>query len=253
MKYLSSNTFTKLSFCFFIFLTACKSHEGEKKKGILSNLISISNNEDRGIKEMIRFYGGQCEYGIQKKASTSDGIKTTFWLKFTKSAYIDTFSRIPELPVSNIAYIFYKNLEKEKESYNQIQSEVVFGNGSSYKADYSIADLEKVKIKMELVNKIVAILKTHSFIELRKFINIDTSIANYDPVELISKLERTEPTFGAIKQFIPYGFKLSTLENNKRVLHISGLIKRETGGTYFNINLNPDITKEEIYSMNYQL
>lgn len=243
-----------LSLLFIIFLCACNSkHKGEKKDGLLSNLVSITDNEDKGIKEIIGFYGGQCEYGIENKISTSNGNETNFWLKFSKSVSIDSLAKVPELPGSNIAYIFYKNLDKEKSTYDQIQSELIFGDGESIKFNYSVSQLEKVKSKIQLVDKIVSLIKSKNFKGLNNYIVVDTTLYNYDKNILISKLQKADPEFGNVSEFIPYGFKFSKTENGKEILHISGLIKRDKQSNYFNVNLDPNSLKDEIYSLNYQL
>ncbi len=60
-----------------IVLIACKS------------IVSISNNEDKGIKEVLDFYGGYCKYSIGASASTEDGTKKYFELELSKSDIIE--------------------------------------------------------------------------------------------------------------------------------------------------------------------
>ena len=149
----------KLSFVIMLFSFGCN-QKSKNKNGLLSNLGDITKNEDKGIKEIIAFYGGQCEYGVTKNIYSGKENETDFWLKFSKSQTIDGASNIAELSCSNIAYIFYKNLDKEKESYAHIQSELIFGNGENMKRNYTISELEKVKSKISVVNKIVELLKS---------------------------------------------------------------------------------------------
>ncbi|MFC4262640.1 hypothetical protein ACFOWM_07115 [Ferruginibacter yonginensis] len=149
----------RLTLLFSIFFCSCKpKHQGEKKTGLLSNLVSITDNEDRGIKEIIAFYGGQCEYGVEKKVYTNKANESNFWLKLSKSASIDSLAKVPELHCSNIVYILYKNLDKEKNNYNHIESELIFGDGGTMKSSFTIAQLEKVKSKIQLVDKIVSLI-----------------------------------------------------------------------------------------------
>lgn len=244
----------RLSLFFIIFFCSCKpKHKGEIKTGLLSNLVSTSDNEDKGIKEIISFYGGQCEYGVEKKVHTHKENETNFWLKFSKSAAIDSFAKIAELPGSNIAYIFYKNLDKEKSNYNQIQSELIFGDGETMKFSYTIAELEKVKAKIQLVDKIVNLIKNKNFKDIKNYLNVDTTLFKYDKDQLISNLQKAELEFGNASEFIPYGFKFSKANNGKEILHISGLIKRDKQSNYFSINLDPNSVKDEVYLLNYQL
>jgi uncharacterized membrane protein YecN with MAPEG domain len=244
----------RLSLLFLIFLCSCKpKHQGEKNTGLLSNLGSIADNEDKGIKEIIAFYGGQCEYGVEKKVYTDKDNETNFWLKFSKSPSVDSLAKVAELPGSNIAYIFYKNLNKEESNYNQIQSELVFGDGGTMKFSYSIAQLEKVKSKIQLVDKIVALIKNKKFNDIKKYLHVDTTLFKYDKDTLISNLQKAEPDFGNASEFIPYGFKFSKAGNGKEILHISGLIRRDKKSNYFNVNLDPNLLQDEIYSLDYQL
>ena len=244
----------RLSLLFLIFFSSCKpKHQGEKKTGLLSNLVSITENEDKGIKEIIEFYGGQCEYGVQNKVYTNKDNETNFWLKFSKSASVDSLAKVAELPVSNIAYIFYKNLDKEKSSYNQIQSELIFGDGGTMKFSYTIAQLEKVKSKIQLVDEIVNLIKNKNFKDIKNYLIVDTALFKYDKDILISNLQKADPEFGNASDIIPYGFKFSKAENGQEILHISGLIKRDKQSNYFSINLDPNSLKKEVYSLDYQL
>ena len=227
---------------FSLFLSACK-----------PNLLSITDNEDKGIKEVIGFYGGQCEYGVEKKVSTDKGSETKFWLKFSKSAFIDSIEKMAELPCSNIAYLFYKNLGKEKSNYTGIQSEIIFGDGESLKLDYTISQLEKVKSKIKLVDKIVALIKNKDFKSIKNYLAPDTTMFKYDREMLLVNLQKAEPDFGNAKEFIPYGFKFSKTSDGKEVLHISGAIKRDKLSNYFSVNLDPDTLQDEIYTLDYQL
>jgi hypothetical protein len=244
----------RLTLLFLVALCSCNSkHKGEQKTGLLSNLVSITNNEDKGIKEIIEFYGGQCEYGIEKKVHTDKDNETNFWLKFSKSSSVDSLAKVAELPGSNIAYIFYKNLDKEKNNYNQIQSELIFGDGGTMKFSYTPNQLEKVQSKIQLVDKIVSLIKNKSFKDIKNYLIVDTALFNYDKDILISNLQKAEPEFGNASDFIPYGFKFSSAENGQEILHISGLIKRDKKSNYFSVNLDPNSSKDEIYSLNYQL
>lgn len=244
----------RLSLILLIAFCSCKpKHKGEQKTGLLSNLVSITENEDRGIKEIIAFYGGYCEYGVEKKVYTDKDNETNFWLKFSKSASVDSLAKMAELPGSNIAYIFYKNLDKEKSSYNQIQSELIFGDGGTIKFSYTPTQLEKVKSKIQLVDKIVSLIRNKSFKDIKNYLIVDTALFNYDKDILISNLQKAEPEFGNASEFIPYGFKFSRAENGQEILHISGLIKRDKQSNYFSVNLDPNSSKDEIYSLNYQL
>ena len=217
-----------------------------------NNAGTLTANEDKGIKEIIGFYGGQCEYGFQKQIGT-EGNGTNFWIKFSKSADIDSLESIAEMPGSNIAYIFYKDLDKEKTKYRQIETELVFGDGRSKKYVYDTAQLEKVKQKIQLVNKIVALIDSKNYSDLRKSLVADTNIARYDKEQFIASVRQIEDSASKIKTFVPYGFRFSKIDNNREMLHISGLIAREKNSNYFSVDLDPNSLQDEIYFLNYKL
>lgn len=246
----------KLCFFFLIFFYSCKNRQiGEKKTGLVSHFISITENENKGIKNVLAFYGGQCEYGIQKIYSTDIGKQTNFWLKLSKSGYVDSSAKFAELPASNIAYIFFKNLEIEKKTYTQIQSELIFSDESSMKFSYTISDLEIVKSKIKIVDKIVSLIKNKEFENIKNYLNVDTSVFAYNKDLLINSIQKaeSESEFGNAMEFVPYGFKFSRLNNGKEILHITGVIKREKQDHYFSVNLDPNSLQDEIYSLDYQL
>ena len=66
-----------------IFLTACgKRHDGEKKKtGLMSQFVGITDNEDKGVKEILKFYNGQCKYSIGPSTSACNSKKNILNLK----------------------------------------------------------------------------------------------------------------------------------------------------------------------------
>lgn len=104
-----------------LFLISCgKQHKGVKHPTLLSNLVSITDNEDKGIKEILRIYEGYCKYAIGYSASTIKGKKKYFELEISKSDIIEKYARIAEMPASNIAYLFYRNLKNENNNYDEI-------------------------------------------------------------------------------------------------------------------------------------
>ena len=105
---------TSLTLIVFLLFSCGKKHKGEKSTSLLSNFLSTTDNEDKGIKEIVNFYGGYCEYSIGTTISTDSGTKKYFELKLTKSEVADKFANIPEFTASNIAYLVLQEFEKRK-------------------------------------------------------------------------------------------------------------------------------------------
>lgn len=227
-------------------------HEGEEKTSVLSNLISITDNEYKGVKEILDFYGGQCKYSIGASASTNEGSKKYFELEMSKSEEIEKYSQVVEMPASNVAYLFYKNLTEEKANYSEIHSVIIFNDGSKKTFKYPVDKLEIVNTKMTLVNKVIGLIKDKNFEAIKPMLN-DTSFVRYNKNELINNITKIDPTFGTVKEFMLYGFRFNKLENGKEILHYSGAIIRDKQSNEFSIDLDPNSTNDEIIILQYKL
>lgn len=127
MKYLGLSILIASS----LTITSCGNrHEGEQKPTLLSNALSITDNEDKGVKEILDFYGGYCKYAIGASASTETGKKKYFELELSKSDAIEERAKVAQMPASNIAYLFYKNLnQEERANYDEIHTVLIFADG----------------------------------------------------------------------------------------------------------------------------
>jgi hypothetical protein len=163
-----------------ILLFGCMSRPGEKKTTLMSHLVSLTDNEEKAINEIVASYGGRCAYGFEKNVQAGKHNTTTFWIKLSESALVDSLAPAAELPGSNIAFLFYKNLEQEKSNYHRIKTELIFSNGKLMGFQYPSSQLEKVKAKMPVIQKIVALIKARDFEGLRNHIMIDTGIIQFD-------------------------------------------------------------------------
>ena len=85
------------------------------------NIVSITPNEDKGIKEILNFYGGYCKYSIGSSASTKDGAKKYFEIELSKSDVLEKYADMPDVSASNAAYILYKDLKNERKNYDEIR------------------------------------------------------------------------------------------------------------------------------------
>jgi hypothetical protein len=230
-------------------ITSCgNKHDGEKKPGLLSNLVSITDNEDKGVKEILAYYSGECKYSI----GAENGGKRYFELEMSKSQAIEKYAHIVEMPASNIAYLFYKNLKQEKSNYDEIHTVIILNNGDKKAFTFSPEKLEIVGKKMMLVNKVVELIKNKNFEAIKPMLN-NTSLVKYDKNELVANLSKVDPTFGTVKKFLTYGFRFNKSDGGKEILHISGALIRDKQSHEFSVDLDLNSTKDEILILQYKL
>lgn len=237
-------------------VSSCNRREGEQKTGLLSYLVNISDNEDAGVKDVLGFFGGKCEYSIGKAVSTDEKSKKYFELRLFESEAIEKFANNPKFPASNIAYRFYRNLnEEERQNYTHIKPVIVFVDGSEKEFEFSTWELEIVDKKIPLLNKVVNIIREKRFDELSPLLN-DSTLAEYDKNELIENLKKVDPQFGNVTEegFRIFGYKIDALDNKGNdYLYLSGAIIRDIQANEFSLVVDPYSDKEEILLMQYKM
>jgi hypothetical protein len=234
-----------------LIFTSCKErHKGEQTNGLLSNFISITDNENNGIDMILDIYGGRCEYSIGAYASTVDGAKKYFKIEMSESDVIENRMNKVHLPSSNIAYMFYKNLKEEKKNYDSIHVVLISKDSSKQEFEFSISVLEQVENRMSLMNKIVNLLKEKQYEEFKKTLN--NEVVPFDKEQLISRLKEVEPEFGNILEFRFLGFKIVPYKG-KEILHLSGALMREKQNNEFSIDIDFDVDKDDLYQLQYKL
>ncbi|WP_336129233.1 hypothetical protein [Mesoflavibacter sp. CH_XMU1422-2] len=241
-----------LSITFLVFLlTSCgNKREGEEKTGLLSNLVSITDNENNGIEEILGFYGGRCEYSIGVSASTSDGTKKYFEIEMSQSDAIDKRLDKVYLPSSNIAYRFYKNLKEEKKNYDEIKVVLISKDNKKQEFNFPITLLEKAEKRIKVAEKTVSLLKEKQFEELKEMLN--NELVAFDKEELIPRLKEFEPQLGNILEFRLFGFKITEIKD-KELMHISGAIIRDKQNNEFSVDIDFNSDKYELYQLQYKL
>ncbi|MCF6407253.1 hypothetical protein L3C95_30445 [Chitinophaga filiformis] len=219
-----------------------------------SNVFSISDNEDKGIKEVLEYYGGICKYAVGYSASTKEGKTKYFEVEMTKSDIIEKFANALDMPASNIAYLFYRNLKQEKDNYDEIHVVIILQNERKMIFKYPKEDLATIDRKMGVVEKVVDILKRKNFDGLKPYLNPDTTYIHYNEDTLINNVAKFDPQFGSIKEFSPYGFRFLQRERDlRKVLHISGVLLRDKQNNEFSVDVDPQSTKDEIIVLQYAL
>jgi len=237
-------------------IISCNQRDGEQKTELISYLINISDTEDAGVKDVLGFYGGYCEYSLGKSVSTDEKTKNYFELKLSKSETTDQYKESPGYPASNIAYRFYRNLsENEKEKYTHINPVIVFSDGSQSEHEYSTWELGIVDKRMKFLDKVVNIIREKRFEDLRPMLN-DSTLATYDKNELIGNLKKFDSQFGNVTEegFRIFGYRIDALDNKGNdYLYISGAIMRDIQANEFSLVIDPYSDEEEILLLQYKM
>lgn len=239
-----------------VIVTSCNTRDGEEKTGLMSYLVNISDNEDAGVKDVLGFFGGKCEYSIGKSVSTEEKTKKYFELRLFESEAIEKFANNPGFPASNIAYRFYKNLNaEERQNYTHIKPVIVFADGREIEFEISAWELEIVDKRMPFLKKVVNIIREKKFDELSPLLN-DSTFADYDKGELIENLKKIDPQFGNVTEegFRLFGYKIDAMDNEGNdYLYISGAIIRDIQANEFSLVIDPYSDKEEILLLQYKM
>ncbi|GJM63919.1 hypothetical protein [Persicobacter diffluens] len=234
----------------------CNRRDGEYKTSLLSYFVDISDDEDAGVKDVLGFFGGKCEYSIGMSVLTGEKSKKYFELRLFDSEAIEHFTNNPKFAASNIAYRFYRNLNKEKRNeYTHINPIIVFSDGSEKKFEFSTWELEVVDKRVPFLNKVVDIIRENKYDDLLPLLN-DRRVVEYDKNELIENLKKADPQFGNVTDegFRIFGYKIDALDNKGNdYLYLSGAIIRDIQSNEFSLIIDPYSDKEEIFYMEYKM
>ena len=249
--------------CVCVFLVQCRSkEEGESSKGLWSNFGKLTENEESGINNIIRFYGGQCKYGAGNSVTISAGAKKYFTIEVSNSVLLEKLSDKAELPASNIAQIFFSNLKSEQINYSEIHVTVVFKNGKNFQSIYKIDQLQQITKRFGLCYKIVEYIKYKQYDEIKKRIKSsfpeeygkDFNEKNAMEAAL-SEMQKVDKNLGDIQGVRLHGFYVFQTKDVKDILHISGVIIRDTKqhSHEFSIEIDLNGDKEDVYLLDYKL
>jgi len=214
-----------------------------------TNIISITKNEDKGIKDILDAYGGYCAYSIGVSYSTNEGSGKFFELKLSKSKNMEQFSETPEVPATYMAYTFYKNLGSENKKYSSIHCVLMLDKKREYKAEYSTEQLALISEKMRVLYKVIDLIKAKNFSVLRPMLS-DETYKNANKDTLLSNLQTIDDKFGKVKGFTLAGFRYETL-NGFNVLHIIGLIERDKQTNQFSLSVDLKPNEDKIHYLDY--
>lgn len=220
----------------------------------MSNFVSITDNEDKGVKDILGFFGGECRYSIGVSASSSEGNGKFFELELSKCEAIEQWKDDPQIPSSNMAYRFFSQLKEERKNYNEIRSVLIFKDGKKTEAKYSVKELQLVSNRMNVVKKIVNLIKEKKFDAIKPMLN-DSSVFHYNKNTLIKNIENADPEFGNITEegYRFWGYRINTTNTGMQLLHISLVLIRDKQSSTFSVDLDLNGTNNEVYLLNYKL
>ena len=230
-------------------LLSCHSKTNDNSK----RLPYLAPDEEKGIREILAFYGGKCDYRINKQFSTNGQNETSFLIKLSGSKLVDITPEKANLICANLAYLFFRNLSTAKKNYDYIQCELEITGGPNVGGQFTIPQLEIVNKKFATIYKVAEIIKNKQFDQLKDLLVIDSSFIVYEKPKLIENIRKVESSYSKVVKFVPFGFAFLKYNNGNEILHLSGSLDREsTTGTALSINVDPNSEKEVIFSMNYK-
>lgn len=240
---------TVLGLALLVIIFGCKSKVKPESPFVTT---SISENEDKGIKEILQVYGGKCEYSVGFQDNSIHGRTDYFELKVSGSEKIEANYKVAHIPASNIAYTFYHNLTDERQKYDKIQVVILFKNKVSKSFEFSTEDLDLVERKMEIVEDMIELLKNQEYLTVKTKLKPDTSIFKYDDDRLISDMSEADKEWGQISKFIPRGFYFKEYPTGRTILHILGVLERNSGKGEFSIDIDSKADCNDILLIRYQ-
>jgi len=105
-------------------------------------MTEVTKTEEQAVAVVLDYYGGVCNRS--KGFNIENGKKETYFeLDISRSKLMEQYADLLEMPVSNIAYMFYKNLGKEKSNYTHVRVKVTLRDGRSHQDEYSTKTLEE--------------------------------------------------------------------------------------------------------------
>ncbi len=237
-------------------LSSCgRKHEGEQPSGILSHVISITDNEDKGVKDILGFFGGQCRYSVGYRATPSQGKVKYFELELSKCPEVEKMKTDPDLPCSNMAYRFFSHLNAdERKNYDEIHSVIIFGDGRKSDIKYSISELALIEQRMHVVQHVCDLIRDRDYAGLSAALNDSNAVSSYNKQELIEGVKKNEAAYGPMtNDFDLWGYHIETADNGAKLLHVSLVMHRGQAGNAFSVYLDLHGSDGQVYGIDYKM
>ena len=143
----------------------------------------------------------------------------------SKSELLEKYSKVIEMPASNIAFIFYNNLKKEKDNYTHIKVVIKLSDGKNYNHDYFISQLEIVKQKLNLFNNVSELMKEKDYNALFKLFDLSAA-TNLKEKDIENYCSISNKNYGQIIKTQFQGFSFFKTQNEE-LLQLSGIQQRD--------------------------
>jgi hypothetical protein len=212
---------------------------------------SISENERKGVKEVVALYGGQVQVSEQDSA-TPAGNKNIVQVQLSQSTFAENYTdmAMPELPASGVAYAFYKRLGNEKKKYTHVKTQLLLKNGDKEEYEFPVNELELVNSKIAIVQRIGDLIKQRNYEELKPM--LDSTYGGYNKEQFIENLEETDSRLGKANELVIVGFSFYKL-SGKDILHISGQMMRGATANALSVDIDPNDRQERAIMINYKI
>ena len=206
---------------------------------ISCNNIGVTAKEENAVEQVLNFYNGVCLRSKGVKLENGSNI-SYFELEISKSELLNVRSKDLKTHSANIAYLFYSNLEEEKENYQEIKVRIVLDNGTSEEFLYTNIELLEIEKLQHFVNQITEDITKKDFEKL--ILSFDKSIT-VEANSIKSLFLTVENKFGKINEFEFQGFDFRDSRNYGNVIVIKEALVFEKTGLYMNLNIKRENSK----------
>lgn len=192
------------------------------------NYTKSSKLESEGVQKVVDFFGGTCT--SSKGIRLEKGIPQEYFeLKMSNSKLLNTYSNMPELVASNIAYIFYSNLGEEEKKYDYIEVVILFSDKNIYKYECSMDNIQKAYQLIPIWGEVTEKMKQQDCDSLLNY--FDTNVVDVDVKFLKTYCNSYDSAYGKISKIEFQGFMLfdDGIEEyaGKTMIHLAGITLRE--------------------------
>jgi hypothetical protein len=173
--------------------------------------------------------------------------KLIFEIALSESPVLNKYREIIQMPMSNAAYLFFKNLsEIEKIKYSSIRVAATLSNGETIKNSYSCSDLAVVLKKVNFTKRFVELINEKKISTITTLIEGGGKV-NDKRVKNFLQFEADKPP---IRELLIYGFRFYDIgQRDERRLHISGVLRRYSLNNEFGIDVS--LQKDEVHDISH--